>query len=99
MPAGAGQDPLRAPARLPRHRRALRPDRRVLRPPRRLALVWPQRGSGAALPLPRLEIRCDRPVYRCSFRAARVGLLPEDQAEILSAGETRPGAVVLYAPA
>src|ERR1700730_12097893 len=59
MPAGAGQDPLRAPARLPRHQWEVRPDRRVLRAPRGLALVRPQRGERAALPLPWLEIRHD----------------------------------------
>src|SRR5262249_33107885 len=42
MPTGAGQDPVRAAARLPRHRRSLRPDRRVLRPSRRVALVRSQ---------------------------------------------------------
>src|SRR5262245_2941092 len=60
MSAGAGEDPVRATARLPRHRRPLRPHRRVLRSPRRLALVRPQRGARAALPLSRLEVRRDR---------------------------------------
>ena len=99
MPAGAGEDPVRAAARVPRHRRPLRPDRRILRPSRRLALVRPQRGGRAALPLSRLEIRRHRPVHRRAVGAARVRLLPEDQAEILSAGEARPGAVDLYGPA
>src|SRR5712692_5517251 len=99
MPTGAGPDPLRAPARLPRHRREIWPDRRVLRPPWRLALVRPQRGIRAALLLSRLEIRRDRPVRRCSLRAEGERLLPEDQAQVLSAGEARPGAVDLYGTA
>src|SRR6185312_16625592 len=57
MPAGAGEDPVRAPARFPRQPGPARPDRRVLRPPRRVAVVRPQRGVGPALPLSRLEIR------------------------------------------
>src|SRR6476661_6618852 len=99
MPAGAGEDPLRAPARLPRHRRQIRADRRILRPPRRLALVRPQRGTRSALPLSRLEIRRDRPMHRRPLGSAGERLLPEDQAEELSAGEARPGAVDLYGPA
>ena len=74
-------------------------DRRVLRPPRRLAVVRPQRGERPALPLSRLEIRHDRPVHRGAVGAGRERLLPEDQAEVLSAGEARRRAVDLYGPA
>src|SRR3954471_23406391 len=38
LPADPVEAALRAPRRLPRQLRPLRPDRRVLRPPRRLAL-------------------------------------------------------------
>src|ERR1700704_2712337 len=99
MPAGAGQGPVRAPHRVPGYRWEIRPDGRVLRPSRRLALVRPQRGERAALLLSWLEIRRHWPMRRCSLRAARVRLLPEDQAQVLSAGEARPGAVDLYGPA
>ena len=75
------------------------PDRRVLRPSRRLAVVRPQRGERPALPLPWLEIRHDRPMHRRALGARRIRLLPEDQAQVLSAGEARPGAVDLYGPA
>src|SRR5439155_24884078 len=93
LPARAGADALRAPARVPRQRWKVRPDRRVLRPSRRVAVVRPQRGRRPALLLPRLEIRRDRPLRRCSLGAAGERLLPEDQAEILPAGAARPGAV------
>src|SRR5580704_14420922 len=56
MPAGAGQDHVRAAPGVPRLQRQIRPDRRILRPSRRLAVVRPQRGGRAALPLSRLEI-------------------------------------------
>ena len=59
-------------------------DRRVLRPPRRVALVRPQRGERAALPLSRLEIRRHRPVHRGAVRAGGERLLQEDQADVLS---------------
>ena len=49
---------------------------RVLRPSRRLAVVRPQRGERAALPLSRLEIRRHRPVRRGALRAGRERLLP-----------------------
>ena len=77
----------------------LRPDRRILRPSRRLAVVRPQRGRRAALPLSRLEIRRDRPMRRRAVRAGRERLLQEDQAHVLPAGEARRGAVGLYGPA
>ena len=64
------------------------PDRRVLRPPRRVAVVRAQRGRRPALPLSRLEIRRDRPVHRRAVRAGGERLLPEDQAEVLSAGRS-----------
>src|SRR6185295_8016505 len=96
MPAGAGENPLRTAARFPRHRRPLWADRRVLRAPRGLAVVRTQRGVRAALPVSRLEIRRHRAVHRGAVGAPRVGLLPEDQIEILPAGEARPGAVGLY---
>src|SRR5215471_13028304 len=96
LPAGAGEAVVRAAARVPRLQRPLRADRRVLRPSRRAALVRPQRGGGPALPLSRLEIRRDRPVHGGPVGAGRERLLPQDQAEILSAGEAWPGAVDLY---
>src|SRR6516164_500677 len=68
-------------------------------PPLRVAVVRPQRGARLALLLSRLEIRRDRPVHRRPLRAARKRLLPEDQAQVLPAGEARPGAVGLYGPA
>ena len=77
----------------------LRADRRVLRPSRRLAVVRPQRGERPALPLPRLEIRPHRPVHRRAVGAVRKRLLPEDQAEVLSADRARRRAVDLHGPA
>src|SRR4051812_11369482 len=62
-------------------------------------MVWPQRGGRPALPLSRLEIRRDRPVHRRAIGAAGKRFLPEGQAEILSAGEARAGAVDLYGTA
>src|SRR5580704_10881741 len=41
VPAGAGQDHVRAARGVPRLQRQIRPDRRILRPPRRLAVVRP----------------------------------------------------------
>src|SRR5580704_2048845 len=41
MPAGAGQDHVRAAPGVPRFERQIRPDRRILRPSRRLAVVRP----------------------------------------------------------
>src|SRR5712691_12810591 len=96
MPAGAGEAPVRAAARLARYAGTLFADRRVLRPSRHLALGRPQRGGRAALPLSRLEVRLDRPVHRRAVGAAGVWLLPEDQAQVLSAGEARRRAVDLY---
>ena len=64
----------RAADRVPRHAGPPRADRRVLRAPRRLALVRAQRGRRAALPLPRLEVRRDRPVRRDPVRAATIRL-------------------------
>src|SRR6266540_1369110 len=52
---------------LPRYGRTNRPDRRVLRPPRRVAVVWTQRGVRAALPVPRVEVRRERPVRGPAF--------------------------------
>ena len=74
-------------------------DRRVLRPSRRLAVVRPQRGQRAALPLSRLEVRPHRPVHRGAVGAGGERLLPEDQAEVLSAGRARRRAVDLHGPA
>ena len=99
MPAGAGEAARRAAAGLARHARPLCADRRVLRPSRRLAVVRPQRAQRAALPLSRLEIRPHRPVHRGAVRAVRERLLPEDQAEVLSAGRARRRAVDLHGPA
>ena len=99
LPAGARQAAVRAPDRLPRHRRHARPDRRVLRPSRRVAVVRPQRGVRPALPLSRLEVRRDRPVRRGALRAGRVRLRQEDQAEVLSADREGRRAVDLHGPA
>ena len=99
VPAGAGQAPVRAPVGVPRFQRQIRPDRRILRPSRRVAVVRPQRGGRAALPLSRLEIRRERPVHGGALRAGRKRLLQEDQAHILPAGQARRGAVGLYGPA
>src|SRR6516162_10456584 len=98
LPAGACEDAVRAAARLPRQRGQIRTDRRILRPPRRVAVVRPQRGARLALLLSRLEIRRDRPVHRRPLRAARKRLLPEDQAQVISVGAARAGAVDLYGP-
>ncbi len=81
---------------VPRQRRQVWTDRRILCPPRRVALVRPQRGIRPALRLSRLEIRRDGTMHRRSVRAARERLLPEDQAQVIPAGEARPGAVDLY---
>ena len=81
LPAGARQTSVGAAAGVSRHAGARRRDRRVLRPPRRVALVRPQRGERAALPLSRLEIRRDRPMHRGAVGAESSGLLQEDQAE------------------
>ena len=99
MPAGAGQAPVRAAAGLARHAGQLRADRRVLRPPRRVAVVRPERAQRPALPLSRLEVRPHRPVHRGAVGAGRERLLPEDQAEVLSAGRARRRAVDLHGPA
>ena len=99
MPAGAGEAALGAAAGLARHARPPGADRRVLRPPRRLAVVRPQRAERAALPLSRLEVRPHRPVHRGAVRAVGKRLLPEDQAEVLSAGRARRRAVDLHGPA
>ena len=99
LPAGAGEAALRAAGRVPRHQRALRPDRRVLPAPRRLAVVRPQRGMRAALPLPRLEVRCAGPVPRGAVGAGRERLRAQDQAQVLSAGRARRRAVDLHGAA
>src|SRR5258707_2045322 len=99
LPAGAREDVVRAAARLPRQRGQIRANRRILRPPRRVAVVRPQRGARLALLLSRLEIRRDRPVHRRPLRAARERLLPEDQAQVLPAGEARSGAMDQHWPA
>ena len=77
----------------------LRADRRVLRPPRRLALVRPQRGMRAALPVSRLEVRRHRAVHRRAVGAGGVRLREEDQAQVLSAGRARRRALDLHGPA
>jgi hypothetical protein len=55
MSAGEGQASGRASSRLARHQRQACSDRRILRSPRRVAMVRPERGRRAALPLSRLE--------------------------------------------
>ena len=99
LPAGAGQGALRAAGRVSRQPRAARPDRRVLSPSRRVAVVRPQRGVRAALPLSRLEVRRHRPVRRGAVGAGGERLCQADQAEILSAGRARRRAVDLSRPA
>src|SRR5262245_11221799 len=99
MPAGPGEAPVGAAARMARQPGALFADRRILRASRRLALVRPQRGERAALPLSRLEIRPYRPMYRSAFGAGGKRLLQEDQAEILSAGRAWRISLDLYGPA
>src|SRR5947207_9505317 len=89
MSTRAGEASFGAARCVPRYQRPLRPDRRVLRPSRRLALVRAQRGRRSALPVSRLEVRRDRPVYGSPFGARGERLLPEDQAQILSACEDR----------
>src|SRR5262245_59681049 len=98
MPAGAGEAPVGAAARMARQSGALFADRRILRASRRLALVRTQRGKRAALPVSRLEIRPYRPMHRSAFRARRKRLLQEDQAEILSAGRAWRISLDLYGP-
>src|SRR4051794_2730948 len=99
MPAGAREAHVRAAAGLARLAGALFADRRVLRPSRHLAVGRSQRGGRAALPLSWLEIRLDRPVHRGAVGTAGVGLLPENQAQVLSVGEARRRAVDLYGAA
>src|SRR5262245_31124970 len=98
MPASACEAFVRAAPGLARYPRALFADRRVLRPSRHLALGWPQRGERAALPVSRLEIRLHRPMHRGAVGAGGIGLLQEDQVEVLSAGEARRRALGLYGP-
>ena len=76
-----------------------RADRRVLRAPRRLAVVRQERAERAALPLSRLEIRPHRPVHRGAVGAERKRLLPEDQAEVLSADRAGRNPLGLYGTA
>src|SRR5215510_2315106 len=99
MPTGACEALVRAAAGLARHSGAVFADRRVLRPSRHLALGRPQRGERAALPVSWLEIRLHRSVYRGAFGTGGIGLLQEDQVEVLSAGEARRCAMGLYGPA
>ena len=72
-----------------------RPDRRVLRASRRLAVVRPQRGLRPALPLPRLEVRRDRPMRRPAVGGRRsTGCREPHQAEeptLHRAGRRRSG--------
>ena len=65
------QDDGRGAGRVPRYRRARRPDRAALRASRRQPLLRPQRGRRPALRLPRLEVRRGRPVRRHADDAAR----------------------------
>src|SRR5580692_3389971 len=51
------------------------------------------------MPLPWLEIRCDGPVHRRAVGAGRKRLLPEDQAQILSAHQDWRRALDLYGAA
>src|SRR5439155_23732936 len=62
LPSGSRETTGREAGRLPRYGGTNRHDRRVLRPPRRVAVVRAQRGVRAALPVPRLEVRRERPV-------------------------------------
>src|SRR5882672_5610234 len=67
-----------------------------MRAPGDLVVGRAQRREWIALPVSRLEIRLDRPVHRRAIRTAGKRLLPEDQAEILCAGEARRRALGLY---
>src|SRR6185437_9455241 len=96
VPARSRQASLRAADRLARQRRPPGPHGRVLRAPRRLALVRPQRGGRAALPVPWLEIRPHRPVHRRAGGAGRERLLQAHQAQVLSAGRAGRSPVDLY---
>src|SRR5262249_18278242 len=98
MPAGAGEDPVRAPARIPRYRRPLWLGRRILRASRRLAVVRPQRGARPALSVPRLEIRRDRPVHGRPYGTGRERFLQEDQLQALPPNQARPVAVAVGGP-
>ena len=96
LPAGTGEAAVGAPDRLPRQRRTLRVDGRVLRPSRHLALVRPQRGVRAALPVSRVEVRRHRAVHRHAVRAGRFPLRRQGQAEVVSARRARRRAVDLH---
>src|SRR5712664_3100027 len=68
---------------LPRYGGTNRPGRRVLRAPRRVAVVRPQRGVRAALRIPRVEVRRERPVRGPALRTGRERHAPEHQAQVL----------------
>ena len=96
LPAGPGEAAQRADGRVPRQRRPLRADRRVLRAPRRVAVVRPQRGIRAALPVPRLEVRHHGPGHRGPVRAREQQLLRARQADVLPAGQDRRRALDVH---
>ena len=98
-PAGAREASLGAAGRVPRHAGALRLDRGVLRPSPCVAVVRPQRGERAPLPLSRLEVRRDGPVRRDPVGARRQHALPAHPHGELSAGRARRDPVDLYGSA
>ena len=77
----------------------LRADRRILRASRRVAVVRPQRGVRAALPVPRLEIRRDRPMRGNPIRTGAEWFPRDDQAALVSAGRAGRRAVDLHGTA
>ena len=87
--AGAREDPLRAPDRVPQQRGRVRADRRVLRAPRRVALVRQRPGVRHPLRLPRLEVRHERPVPRGPVRAREQQLREQGEADLVPAREGR----------
>src|SRR5262249_7120131 len=96
LSAGTGEAAVRAAAGVSRQRWPARTDRRILRPSRGIFMVRSERGKGPALPISRLEIRCDGPMHRRAVRTRGKRLLPEDQTQVLPADRARRCAVDLY---
>ena len=88
-PDGPGPAAGRIPGGVPRYRGADRAGGGVLRPPPGLAVSRPQRGTRAALHLPRLEIRRQRALRRHADRAARNRFQVPHPARRLSDGRAR----------
>src|SRR2546430_1884153 len=98
-PRGAGDASFGAGDRLASPRDPPRADGRVLRASRGLALVRPQRGERAALLLSRLEVRRHGSMRRDPVRAGQPEALLADEAQVLSAGGARRGAVDVHGAA